>query len=159
MTTDQPPPEAVLIRRAREARNLTPAEAAVKAKTRLGDRRWRQIEDGSEGKGKPLRATDKTLAHMAAAVLVSPEQLVEVDRIEAAEILREILRVEAQARPAQVEVERVYPDFVGDDEFFRHIWDFDRVPESERQLAIHSVTVSRSMASGGSYAQSERRNA
>lgn len=157
MTTD-PPPEAVLIRRAREARNLSPAEAALKTGIRLGDRRWRQIEDGNEGRGKPLRATDKTLAHMAAAVSLEPGQLIEVDRVEAGEILREILRVEAKARPAEAEVERSYPDFVGQDPFFRHIWDFDQAPEADRQAAIQGATGYRAMAIGVSYAQSERRN-
>lgn len=159
MTTDQPPPEAVLIRRAREARDLTPVEAALKARIRLGERRWRQIEDGSEGRGKPLRATDKTLAHMAAVVSLSPEQLIEVDRTEAAEILREILRVEVKAQPADAEIDRIYPDFVGEDRFFRHIWDFDQVAEADRQAAIQGAVGYRSMASGSGYAQSDRRNA
>lgn len=96
-----PPPEADLIRVARLARGLSPEKAAELAPIRLGGARWRHIERGYEPKKPPLRvrAPDKTLAHMAHVVGVSPERLDEVDRGLAAEILREIIRKEAEASP------------------------------------------------------------
>lgn len=148
MTTVQPPPEGQLLRRAREALDLTPEEAALKTGIRLGERRWRQIEDGTVVKGEPTRATDKTLAHMAAAVSLTPDQLTAVDRGEAAEILREILRLRAASRPAQPEELRTYPDVVGDDPFFQHIWCFDDAPEADRIAAIHGVRVYREVSVG-----------
>lgn len=87
MPDDTVPPEALLIRRARMARALSPEEAAPLAKV-IGARRWRQIEQGQP-------AGDDVLAHMAAAVGASPEQLGETGRTEAAEVLREIERQSA----------------------------------------------------------------
>lgn len=89
--TTWPPPEAVLIRRAREARGLSPAEAAARLSIRLGPRRWRQLEDGYESRGgRKVAAGDKQLAHMAHAVGLTPERLEEAGRPDAAAILREI---------------------------------------------------------------------
>lgn len=83
------PPESVLIRRARSAQGLSP-ERIVKRLTRISmsGRNWRQIEDGRN-------VPDETLAHMARAVGLTPERLEEVGRPEAAAILREINRMEA----------------------------------------------------------------
>lgn len=94
-----PPPEADLIRIARLARGLSPEAAADQTPIRLGGARWRHIERGYEPKKPPraVRAPDKTLAHMAHTVGVAPERLDEVGRGGAAEILREILRGEAEA--------------------------------------------------------------
>lgn len=36
-----------------------------------------------------------------------------------------------------------FPEFVGDDPFYRHIWAFDGVPEDEREYAILRVQVRR----------------
>jgi hypothetical protein len=81
---DDLPPEADLIRRARGARKMSPEDAAPLAGV-IKARRWRQIEGG-------WPVSDEVLAHMAAAVGVSPAQLDEVKRGEAAQILREIAR-------------------------------------------------------------------
>lgn len=92
-----PPQEAQLIRRAREARGLSPEQAAKATSIRLGGMRWRQIERGWEAK-KPPRAVialPKTLAHMAHAVGITPERLEEAGRHDAADILREIILQEA----------------------------------------------------------------
>lgn len=98
-----PPPEAELIRIARLARGLSPEAAADQTPIRLGGARWRHIERGYEPKRppRPVKAPDKTLAHMAHTVGVSPERLDEVGRGGAAEILREIRRreVESTANP------------------------------------------------------------
>lgn len=89
-----PPPEAVLIRRAREARGLGYEAAAEQLKIKLSGRRWRQLEEGREHSGgKPAPISDATLAHMADVVHVPPERLEDVGRFEAAEILREIQRL------------------------------------------------------------------
>jgi len=95
-----PPPEAALIRLAREASGMSPEAAAARATVKLGGSRWRHIERGYETKDRPVRAPDKTLAHMARAVDVSPERLDEVGRGTAAAILREILRRESETAPA-----------------------------------------------------------
>lgn len=92
-----PPVEAKLIRRAREARGLTYDQAAGLLKIRLSGRRWRQLEEGREHSGGKLALMGEAqLAHMAHVVGVTPEQLVEIGKHEAAEILREIERQERQ---------------------------------------------------------------
>ena len=90
MTDENPPPEAVLIRRARLAAKLSPEDAAPQTGV-IKARRWRQIEQGTAG-GKPSRGEDDVIAHMAAVVGVTPDQLTEAGRAEAGEILREIER-------------------------------------------------------------------
>lgn len=86
-----PPVEAVLIRRAREARGLTYDQAADRLKIKMSSRRWRQLEEGREhGGGKVTVMGDPQLAHMAHVVGVAPERLIEIGKREAAEILREI---------------------------------------------------------------------
>lgn len=97
----QPPAEGVLIRLARQARGLTPEAAAELTPIPIKGGRWRQIESGYERKNPPKRAyaPDLTLAHMAHAVGVTPERLEEAQRPEAADILREILRGEAELKP------------------------------------------------------------
>ena len=92
-----PPPEAVVIKRARQARRLTPEHAAPLT-GKIGARRWRQLESGWDG-SKPAFAEDDVLAHMAAAVGAIPEQLEGAGRDEAAEVLREILRQRAAGDP------------------------------------------------------------
>lgn len=90
--TPKPPPEAELIRLARQARGLSPEEAADRTPVRIKGFRWRQIEKGWKGKpgeSEKVRAPDKTVAHMAHTVGVSSARLAE-HRPEAAAILREI---------------------------------------------------------------------
>lgn len=88
-----PPPEADLIRLARQARGLSTDEAADRTPIRIKGFRWRQIENGYKGKpgaSDPVRAPAKTLAHMAYTVGVTPTRLIEAGREDAAKILREI---------------------------------------------------------------------
>jgi hypothetical protein len=99
------PPEAALIAIARRARGLSPEVAAALTPIRLGGARWREIEKGYRGAGPNRRRVDgpkTTVAHMAHTVGVSPDQLVEAGRSDAAEILREILR-QAAAEASQAE--------------------------------------------------------
>jgi hypothetical protein len=88
-----PPPEADLIRLARQARGLSPEEAADRTPVRIKGFRWRQIENGWKGKpgtSDPVKAPAKTLAHMSFTVGVTPSRLTEAGREDAAAILREI---------------------------------------------------------------------
>lgn len=93
-----PPPEAVLIKRARQARGISPEDAATRT-TVIKSRRWRQIESGHD-RGRPVRGDDDVIAHMASVVGLAPEQLAAVGRAEAAEVLREILRQAERRRQA-----------------------------------------------------------
>ncbi|MEU8968060.1 helix-turn-helix transcriptional regulator [Streptomyces monashensis] len=89
----KPSHEGELIRLARQARGLSPEEAADRTPIRIKGFRWRQIENGYKGKvgsSDPVRAPAKTLAHMAYTVGVTPTRLTEVSRSDAAKILREI---------------------------------------------------------------------
>ncbi|MGW2692422.1 hypothetical protein ACWC3Y_11230 [Streptomyces sp. NPDC001296] len=89
----KPPPEADLIRLARQARGLSPDEAADRTPVRIKGFRWRQIENGYKGKpgtSDQVKAPAKTLAHMAYTVGVTPTRLMEAGRDDAAKILREI---------------------------------------------------------------------
>jgi transcriptional regulator with XRE-family HTH domain len=94
------PPEASLIRLARQAKGLSPESAAALLPIKLSGNRWRQIEKGYERlvPFKGVRAPDSTLAHMAHTVGVTPDRLEGAERPEAAEILREILRSESEAQ-------------------------------------------------------------
>ena len=87
---ETPPPEAIVIKRARQARKMSPEDAAPLTGI-IRSRRWRQIEAGYDS-GRAIRGDDDVIAHMAAVVGVAPGQLAEAGRSEAAEVLREILR-------------------------------------------------------------------
>lgn len=99
-----PPPEAHLIRIARDAAGMTAADAARATAGVVGATYWRDVERGHGGRrGKRVRATAsaRTLAHMAQVVGVSPERLAgEGQRPDAAEILREIIRQDSPAPAA-----------------------------------------------------------
>lgn len=129
----KPPAEADLIRVARMARGLSPEKAAELAPIRLGGARWRHIERGYESKQPPkkVRAPDTTLAHMARVVGVTPERLTEVGRASASEILREILRQEAESDEAQQE--RPYADLT--DRLERTAWEMP-LPVDQRKLIV-----------------------
>ncbi|HEX7631287.1 MAG TPA: helix-turn-helix transcriptional regulator [Lacunisphaera sp.] len=86
--------EPALLRRARKARRMTIPEAADDAG--ISQQNWARIEQG-QAKTIP----DGTLAHMAHAVQIAPEQLEGIGRHEAAEILREIERQASQPEGRQ----------------------------------------------------------
>lgn len=109
-----PPPEAVVIRRARLAKGMTVDAAAAKLSEMLGAKfstsRWSQIETGYRSAGDrriPQSAPDGRLAQMAMIVGASPDQLREAGRSEAAEILLEKLRqlAELDKQPGESEDE------------------------------------------------------
>lgn len=96
-----PPPEATLIRLARQAARIK-APAAARA-AGISTARWSQIENGyerREGLYKPIAGTAPTIAHMARAVGLTPDRLEAAGRPDAAEVLTEILTQEALAEPA-----------------------------------------------------------
>lgn len=90
------PPEGRLLEEALASRrpHMTQREAARRAG--ISDARWRQLVTGYQSVGQghyaPVTARAETLARMAGAVGVTPEQLVEVDREDAAAILMRINR-------------------------------------------------------------------
>jgi transcriptional regulator with XRE-family HTH domain len=91
--TERPdvPPEGALIKAALAAARISQREAARRAG--ISDTRWRQIVSGYQavgGEKVPFRSPDETLARMAHAVNVSPEQLEAAGRAESAAALRTI---------------------------------------------------------------------
>ncbi|MGC5362307.1 helix-turn-helix domain-containing protein [Streptomyces sp. DT24] len=98
--TERPPapPEGELIKAALATSRLSQVDAARRAG--ISGTRWRQIVSGYQavgGEKVPFRSPDDTLARMAHAVEVRPEQLEAVGRTGAAEALRAI---EAEKRAA-----------------------------------------------------------
>lgn len=99
-----PAPEGALIRQARAA--LWPAISATAAAKKAGisPSRWQAIERGWrwESKGVPIvdHPPAPTLAIIAAAVGVTPADLISVGRGDAASELRSLLRAQDQAAPA-----------------------------------------------------------
>ncbi len=90
--TERPdaPPEGVLIKSALSAARLSQRAAARRAG--ISETRWRQIVSGYQavsGRKVPVRSPDDTLARMAHAVGVSPEQLDAAGRDGAAAVLRD----------------------------------------------------------------------
>lgn len=91
-------PEGRLIALAQKRARLSQREAARRAG--MSEARWRNIVSGyqtvSAGVHAPVRGPADTIARMAQAVGVTPENLGAVDREDAAEILRELLAEAAQ---------------------------------------------------------------
>jgi len=91
------PPEADVIRLARMAARLSPAEAAAAVRDeggKISDPYWRDVERGHGGRRGlrvVTRASEGMLAQMALAVGVTPEQLTEAGRADAAQVLDTIL--------------------------------------------------------------------
>ncbi|MFF7966687.1 helix-turn-helix domain-containing protein [Streptomyces sp. NPDC007903] len=93
------PPEATLIRLAREAAGLSAETAAGRMNISFSGSRWRQIEKGGRGSGAtwtPVVAPAGTLAHMCRLLGIDSARLAETGRTDAAEILREMERADAR---------------------------------------------------------------
>lgn len=94
------PPEGELIETAR-ARRVPPTSVNKLAKiVGITGPRWRQIEKGHSsrsGRIVPERAKAETLARMAQAVSVTPEELREVGRDDAADYYERMLRADDDA--------------------------------------------------------------
>jgi len=101
MARPKPPPYAELIARARLAPpKMTITEAARRAG--ISDTRWSQLENGyrmNRGRAEPEWAPADTLAGMARAVGVTPAQLDEAGRADAAAELAALPAVAVVAEP------------------------------------------------------------
>ncbi|MEW2068470.1 helix-turn-helix transcriptional regulator [Streptomyces sp. NPDC007346] len=96
----EPPTEAALIARAQKRSGLSGRKAASLAG--ISDARWRQIIHGYQtisGTRLPVSAPDGTLARMASVVGVTPDQLREAGRPDAADELEQ-MTPPAPPRPA-----------------------------------------------------------
>ena len=80
------PPEGLLLEQARERMDISQNEAGRRAG--ITGTRWRQITYEQASEMTSTRGV-KTIARMAVAVGVTPEQLAEVGREDVAELLRE----------------------------------------------------------------------
>ncbi|MFF0139755.1 helix-turn-helix domain-containing protein [Streptomyces sp. NPDC005227] len=93
-----PPPEATLIRLAREASGLSPEAAAARMEIKFSGSRWRQIEKGyRRDSDSQVIAPHATLAHMAWILGINSERLAETGRDDAVAILQELERTKAPA--------------------------------------------------------------
>lgn len=120
-----PTPEGELIRRAMVRKGVNAPDVAPLAG--IGPGRWRHIVNGAQplGGGEYNRVVGPavTLARMAKAVDVTPEQLEEAGRADAAKVLREDLADEEVAPPREY-----YDEVLGEitDPVERGVWDKDR---------------------------------
>lgn len=123
MEKPAPPPEAALIRLAREAAHIKTPEAAKAAQ--VSTARWSHIENGYEtrkGSYKPVTGRAVTIAHMAHAVGLGSSRLRGAGRADAADILDEILRRGAEA-------DGELPQIVADNwhiQDVRDLWNLDK---------------------------------
>jgi hypothetical protein len=96
--TPAPPPEARLIKAAREAIGLSASKAALQTKGIVSAVYWRDVERGTggrRGERVKVRGSARVIAHMAHAVGITPERIEsDGERPDAAKILREIIRSE-----------------------------------------------------------------
>ena len=86
------PPEGVLLQRALIRARLSARAAADKAG--ISEGRWRQIVNGyqsARGSHIPVTAPAATLAHMARALNVTPQELSTAGREDAADVLQDLI--------------------------------------------------------------------
>jgi len=149
MDKQAPPPEAVLLTVARKAAGMkTPdvARAAGISKARLS-----QIENGYErraGRYSPVRGKDDTIAHVAAVVGVTPEQLEEARRPDAALILREILRRDQETDAALDLIEQTWGSVGYAPEFIQRIYASPRWSAAETFSLVRSYIDSQQNPGG-----------
>lgn len=129
MEKPHPPPEAALIRLAREAAHISASGAASAAG--ISTARWSHIENGYEtrhGSYKPVTGRAVTIAHMAHAVGLAPARLRQAGRADAADILAEIFRQESECGPEEAEEADDRPEMVRRNwhsKFVRDVWELD----------------------------------
>jgi transcriptional regulator with XRE-family HTH domain len=113
------PPEARLIRTAREAVGMTAAQAAQATEGAVSATYWRDVErgyGGRRGQRAPAKASARLLAAMARVTGVTPDQLAGAQREDAARVLTEILRREGA--PAAAPRPDIMPAASGPEEEF-----------------------------------------
>jgi transcriptional regulator with XRE-family HTH domain len=121
--TPQPTREGQLIRLARMRSTPRLSIRAAAEKAGVSAETWGYVERGyqSQGHGKQVRThipPADTLAHMANALEVTPEDLEEIDRHDAAQVLRQIHRTTTGhgAGPQPARPLRMLPQWVGEHE-------------------------------------------
>ncbi|MEV8635207.1 helix-turn-helix transcriptional regulator [Streptosporangium sp. NPDC051023] len=141
MTTPQmpePPPEAALVRRVRQAKRLSIPVVAKSAG--ISPARLSQIENGYETKKGgiyvPVNAPAATLAHIWAALEIARERLVEVGRGDALEILDEIHATGETPQPAPAPAVETWR---------QRIQEIAELTETERMAAITLIEAMRSV--------------
>lgn len=99
MPRDLPPrtKEGALLRRARQRLSPRLSIAAAAKRAGVSAENWGHVERGyqSQGRGQPPRVVippGDTLAHMAYAVNITPDELAEIGRKDAADLLGEIIK-------------------------------------------------------------------
>lgn len=134
MTKPETPPEADLIKAALKRRRMTARKAAELAD--ISEARWYQIMRGSQtvaGERVRVKAPPDTLARMAHVAGVTPEQLEEAGRGDAAEELRALSAVQAtQLTPVETQ------SLIHSDSRARGIWDLD-LSLAEREQMIRDL--------------------
>lgn len=91
-------PEGALIEKALRMKGLSARQAATDAG--MSDARWRQIVSGYQsisGQLVPVVGPDETIARMARVVDVTPDQLREAGRPDAADLLLTLAGMQAEA--------------------------------------------------------------
>lgn len=99
------PPEGVALEQARRRAGLSQNEAGRKAG--ISGTRWRQIVSGVQPSGGgqiPVTGNARTVARMAWAVGLAPEELDEAGRDDAASELRDLLAEHPELRELRAEI-------------------------------------------------------
>jgi transcriptional regulator with XRE-family HTH domain len=111
----KPPPEGILIKKARERARLSIREAARRAGR--SETCWRYVENGystpAKGEISPARAGALTLAQLAQAVGVTPDALEKAERADAADKLRNLDDPHAASSPWLDDVHRRIDQLAG----------------------------------------------
>jgi hypothetical protein len=147
MTTQRPAPtpEGELIGKAAKSAGITVKKAAERAG--ISDTRWRQIVAGyqtpTRGQHIPVEGRPDTVARMAYAVGLLPEQLEGVGRTDAATILR-VIRSDAAAQESAppTHVPRASTSVLADDTEIA-IWSVESMSPEERADHIAALRVRR----------------
>lgn len=105
------PPYGELLENARTRARLSRREAA--RRSGISDNWWRAVVSGSQNNGAPAHGSPETVAAMARAVGVNPDQLEQAGNPDAAEVLREI---ESSEPPSRENRMRLVPDSQDDDD-------------------------------------------
>lgn len=133
----EPTPEGALIRRAMIRKGVNAPDVADQAGITAG--RWRHIVNGAQplggGKYNRVVAPAATLARMARAVDVTPEQLEQAGRRDAAEVLRDLLASQ-QPNSATAFTDPATGE-VYEEQWERDIWDLTSLDMAERRKLIY----------------------
>ena len=122
-------------------------EAAIRAN--VSETTWRHTEAGSEPKGElrfAYRAGDATLARMARACGVTPDQLRSAGRGDAAANLEEIMRRERAQDVADDRPQIVRGNW--DNDAVREIWGLRNIPPAAKAALVSGYLTRRAEEAG-----------